>query len=237
MTNVPATVLLPAAGLGRRMKSNVRKPLLELGGDPILLHSLRVFDGLDFVSEILPIVPADDRSRVEAMLAQASPDKVRRLAVGGPERQDSVYNGLSLLDDHVGIVLVHDAVRPLVPRAVVEAVYHAVLAGSSAVPAVPLKDTIKEVGEGGRILSTPERSRFAAVQTPQGFPRSVLARAFEAARRDGFYGTDEAALVERIGEPVVVVAGSYENLKITTPEDLSTARAILENRRLAGSAP
>lgn len=223
-------VLVPAAGLGARMKTSVRKTFLELDGVPILIHALRIFNSLPFIDEILPIVQSDDRSAVDAMLAKFPVSRVRRTATGGPQRQDSVRNGFDLLPETTDIVLVHDAVRPFATSSIVKRVVERARTGIAVVPGVAVKDTVKQVGSDGLVEMTLDRSRLVAIQTPQAFPYTVLRRAYETSPGGTFLATDEAALVERNGSSVSVVEGDYENIKITTPDDLDAARAILARR-------
>ncbi|MBI5141921.1 MAG: 2-C-methyl-D-erythritol 4-phosphate cytidylyltransferase [Nitrospirae bacterium] len=218
--------IVPAAGLGRRMGGS-RKPFLEIGGVPVIVHSLRLLQSIDSIIEIIPAVRPDDMPGIRAMIEQYQITKAVRIAPGGAERQDSIFNALQLVDCNVcGIVLVHDAVRPFADAAMVMRLIDAAAEGFGAIPGVPLKDTVKIVGKGNFVESTPSREKLVAVQTPQAFPCDMLKRAYECAMADGVYATDDAALVERIGGRVVVVPGSYDNIKITTPEDLGIAEII-----------
>lgn len=225
-----AAVLLPAAGLGQRMGGHTRKPFLELGGMPIILHALKLFQSIPEITEIIPIIKDEDREAVARLCREHGILKAGRMAEGGVERQDSVANGFRLLDPHTAIVMVHDAVRPFVTSGIVMAVLQQADRGTGAVPGVTPKDTIKRVDGRGRVLSTPDRAGLVAVQTPQAFPYEMLKAALEKARCENFYSTDEAALVEHMGEPVVIIEGSYENIKVTTPGDLILAETILERR-------
>jgi 2-C-methyl-D-erythritol 4-phosphate cytidylyltransferase len=164
------------------------------------------------------VLPPDDAADPPAWLAALDV----RIAPGGPERGDSVVNGLRLIGDDVDLVLVHDGARPFISRDVIDRVLDA----APAIAAVPVTDTIKQVDEGGTITGTPDRARLWQAQTPQGFPRAALVRAYERAREDGVAATDDAALYERYVGPVRVVMGSYRNLKVTRPEDLPIAEAL-----------
>ena len=211
------SVIFPAAGAGRRMKADRNKVLLELSGVPILLRTLRRFSAVPAVAELIVVVAKDEIAFVEGMLEKAPGLKPWRVVQGGAERQYSIANGMAHLAADADIVLVHDAARPLVSLAAIEAV----------ISAAREKDTIKVVGEDGHVEVTPARASLWEVQTPQGFRREILQRAYEKAAQDGFLGTDDASLVERIGEAVFVVESDYGNLKITTPEDLWMAEALL----------
>lgn len=221
------SVIFPAAGAGRRMKADRNKVFLELSGVPILLRTLRRFSAVPAVAELIVVVAKDEVAFVEEMLEKAQDLKPWRVAQGGAERQYSIANGMAHLAADADVVLVHDAARPLVSLAAIEAVISAAREKGAAIAAVRAKNTIKVVGEDGRVEATPSRASLWEVQTPQGFRREILQRAYEKAAQDGFLGTDDASLVERIGEAVFVVESDYGNLKITTPEDLWMAEALL----------
>ena len=221
------SVIFPAAGAGRRMKADRNKVLLELSGVPILLRTLRRFSAVPAVAELIVVVAKDEIAFVEGMLEKAQGLKPWRVVQGGAERQYSIANGMAHLAANADVVLVHDAARPLVSLAAIEAVIAAAREKGAAIAAVRAKNTIKVVGEDGRVEATPSRASLWEVQTPQGFRREILQRAYEKAAQDGFLGTDDASLVERIGEAVFVVESDYGNLKITTPEDLWMAEALL----------
>ena len=219
------SVIFPAAGQGRRMKAGRNKVLLTLGGEPILVRTLRQFARVPAVGECIVVAGAQETAEVEAMLAAAerrAPLPPWRVVAGGAERQYSVANGLAACSKAAEVVLVHDAARPLIRPAVIEAVIEAARAHGGAIAAVPEKNTVKVVD------AAPARSTLWAVQTPQGFRREILCAAYAQAAADGFLGTDDASLVERLGRPVHVVMSDYRNLKVTTPEDLVMAEALLQ---------
>jgi 2-C-methyl-D-erythritol 4-phosphate cytidylyltransferase len=224
-------VLVPAAGSGRRMGSAVAKQFLPLGGRPLLAHTLQAFERSPEIDEIIPILSEADRETcLRSIIEPNRFSKVRTLVVGGKERQDSVRRGIEMLGQDVEIVLVHDGVRPFVtPAMIVQCVAHA-RQGECVAVGVPLKDTVKEVDERGMVRATLERSRLWAVQTPQAFPARILRQAYEDAHAKHVFGTDDATLVERAGHPVRIIMGSYENIKVTTPEDLVLAEEILKGR-------
>jgi len=227
-------VLVPAAGMGRRMGAAVNKQYLTLADRPILAHTLAVFDRHPLIDRILVVSPAAEIEfcRTEVVERYAF-RKVERIVAGGAERQDSVANGLAAAapeDDD--IILVHDGVRPLFPPGLIAEVVAKAKQVGGCVVGLPVKDTVKVVA-GGRIVSTPERGSLWLAQTPQAFPAAVLRRAYAAAEQDGFRGTDDASLVERLGLPVAMLPGSERNLKITTPEDLVLARAFLAQEERA----
>lgn len=223
-----ATVLIPAAGMGRRMGASINKQYLQLAGRPILAHTLALFEHSPQIDRIVVISPPEeiDYCRREVVTAFGF-RKVEAVIAGGVERQDSVRNGLRHLGDQAqDLVLIHDGVRPFFPAGLVAEVIRVAAEVGGCVVGVPVKDTVKEVA-GGRILATPERARLWLAQTPQAFPCTVVRTAHEKAFAEGFRGTDDASLVERLGAPVAMLEGSYRNIKITTPEDLVLAQAFL----------
>lgn len=230
-------VILPAAGLGTRMgKSHIaekagtsRKQFMLLEGEPILIHTVRKFAASDRVSEILVAVRADDREWVESMLAPEFKRKVR-VVEGGNSRQDSVENALAALGPDTDLVAVHDAVRPFIDLETIHKVFDEAAATGAAIVAVPAIDTVKQVTRGTdhvRVRSTIPREKLVMAQTPQVFRYQLIRRAFDSARADGFSGTDESSLVERLDVEVSVVPGSDRNIKITKPGDMDLARLFL----------
>lgn len=231
-------VILPAAGLGTRMATGhsglpAPKQFLELAGVPILIHSLRAFAQVSQVSSIFAAVRANEQERVQAQIRDHGfSDKVH-IVTGGDTRQESVVNALDAIDcaDH-DIVLVHDAVRPLIDAATISRTIDAVEKHGAAIVGLPAVDTIKQVertADGAIITATIPREYVVQAQTPQGFRCGLLKRAFAEALADGFVGTDEASIVERAGTPVAVVMGSPANLKITQPGDLELAEFYLKH--------
>jgi len=223
--------LIPAAGAGKRMGGDKNKQYLEIGGRPILVHTLEVFDGCDAVSEICLIAPEDDCSYACELIDGMRLIKPVRVIPGGKERQDSVHNGLNSISG-CDIVMVHDGVRPFVTEEILNRSLEETVRCGAAVVAVPAKDTIKTVDKDRNVIETLERSKLWQVQTPQTFKYEIIKEAFEKAYRDGFYGTDDASLVERAEHKVCIVPGSYQNIKITTPEDMIIAEAILRSREM-----
>ncbi|MFF2890669.1 2-C-methyl-D-erythritol 4-phosphate cytidylyltransferase [Paenibacillus sp. NPDC057967] len=222
-------VVIVAAGRGTRMGTSESKQYLHLANKPILVHTLELFQRLSFVNEISLVVGADDIERCQSWVREYGISKVTAVLGGGQERQHSVLRGLEQLTSDW--VMVHDGVRPLVMEAAVENCCRTALAGGAAVLAVPVKDTIKQVDQGGVIVSTPDRRSLWAIQTPQAFRRVLLLEAHRRASEEGFLGTDDAMVVERMGAPVTVAEGDYTNIKITTPDDLPYAEFLLGQRR------
>ena len=221
-------VLVPAAGLGRRMGASLNKQYLTLADRPILAHTLALFDGHPRVDGIYVISPADEIPYCRREVVERYGfTKVLDLVAGGAERQDSVRNGLrACAAEAEDLVLIHDGVRPLCPPPCIDAAIDSASRIGACVVGVPVKDTIKEV-DGGLIQGTPQRQRLWQAQTPQAFRYGLIRDAHERALAEGWTGTDDASLVERLGLPVAMVAGDYRNIKITTPEDLLLARAFL----------
>jgi len=222
--------IIPAAGEGRRMGSAVEKQFLHLRGIPILAHTLRVFDQSPEVDGIVLVVAPQQRRALENEVLGPHPcEKLLRVIDGGPERQDSVANGLRAIPLECELVVVHDGVRPLVSIDLLEAVLKAAHHYGAAIAAIPAGDTVKQA-ENQKVVATLERETIWLAQTPQVFHADLLRRAYEKAARDQAIVTDDAALVERIGVAVHLVRGSPENIKVTTPADLIIAEAILANR-------
>ncbi len=225
------TALIPAAGMGRRMGRALAKQFLPLGDKPMLAHTLLSFQRASEIDEIIPILSQEDmESCLRDVIEQYHITKVKTLVVGGKERQDSVMNGLQKLEKDASIVLVHDGVRPFVTHEMIKESIDLARKGQCVVVGVPLKDTVKQVDDKLMVRNTLERSRLWAIQTPQTFPVKILKRAYEEACKHNVSGTDDAMLVERSGGKVHVIMGSYENIKITTPEDLILAEEILKRR-------
>jgi 2-C-methyl-D-erythritol 4-phosphate cytidylyltransferase len=235
-------VILPAAGLGTRMapltapgkKSPPSKQFTELAGTPILIHTLRKFAAVPQVTEIWVALRQSEISGFRARLEQLAPDVLRKkveFVEGGEQRQQSVANALHAISASPGdLVLVHDAVRPLVTAEIIEDVLRAAEKHGAAIAGLPAVDTVKQVErkpEGAVIHTTVPRASVVLAQTPQGFRYELLKKAFDDAAADGFLGTDEASLLERAGIPVAVVMGSPRNLKITAPADMELAEFYL----------
>src|ERR1700683_5368862 len=237
-------VIVPAAGLGTRMappshsksrKKALTKQFKELGGVPILVHTLRRFAAAPEVYEIVVALRHDEIADFRAQLETQYPeilDKRLQMVEGGEHRQDSVGNALArTMADAEDIVLVHDAVRPFVGSGIIANVIAAAHKHGAAIAGWPAVDTVKQVertADGALIKATIPRASIVMAQTPQGFRYYILKKAFDDAVADGFLGTDEASLIERAGLPVMVVMGSARNIKITTPADMELAEFHLK---------
>lgn len=222
------TVVLPAAGSGKRMKADKNKLLLELFGKPIFLYTLEVFQQDSNCDAIWLAVKEQERELIENYVKRYNLTKVQGYATGGTERQDSVRACLEAIPP-CGVVLVHDAARPFIDKEVITNLVETAHTSGAAIAAVPVKDTIKKA-ENGIISETVDRNQLWMIQTPQAFRYSLMLEAAQKAHNDGFMGTDEAMLVERLNYPVAIVESTYENIKMTTPDDLIYGRAILESR-------
>jgi 2-C-methyl-D-erythritol 4-phosphate cytidylyltransferase len=242
--------VLVAAGSGKRMASRLSgregasaldgrsrpKQFLQLAGRPILTHTIDRFESTKTVDLIILVVPpGDERQCADEIVRPYGFHKVAAIVAGGAERQTSVAHGLAALPDEVEWVAVHDGVRPCVTPEQISGVIDAAREADGAILAVPLGDTPKQVGPDRVIQSTLPRSQIWLAQTPQVFRRTALWEAHARAAADGVIGTDDAALMERLGARVVVLEGSSANIKITTPDDLPVAERWLTNRRMAAA--
>jgi 2-C-methyl-D-erythritol 4-phosphate cytidylyltransferase len=227
-------VIVPAAGIGTRMLAagvNAPKQFLEVGGVPILVHSLRAFLAVPRVDAVCIAVRSAERDRMQTQIAEFELGPRVHLVDGGDHRQESVHNALQALEcDPDDIILVHDAVRPLIDPATIDRTIDAIVRHGAAIVGLPAIDTIKQVertSDGAIITATIPRERIVQAQTPQGARASLLRQAFAEAEADEFAGTDEASLLERAGIQVAVVAGTSRNLKITQPGDLELVEFYL----------
>ncbi len=227
---VPACgAVIVAAGTGTRMQG-IDKILTPLAGVPVIVRTVSAFQSADCIREIVVVVRAAQQAQVAQLLRESGLSKVLAVVPGGETRVDSVRNGLKALSRDVDLAAIQDGARPLVTEEIIaEAVKKAAVCHAAA-PAVPLKDTIKTVDDGSRVISTPDRAGLRAVQTPQVFQRDLLMAAWEKARKDGKEYTDDCGAMEALGVPVYLTPGSEENLKLTTPLDLCIAEAILNRR-------
>ncbi|MNW49738.1 2-C-methyl-D-erythritol 4-phosphate cytidylyltransferase [compost metagenome] len=223
-------VIVVAAGRGTRMGTKESKQYLKLQDKPILIHTLEVFERHPLISEIVLVTGQQDVDRCAAWTMEYGITKCANVIPGGDERQHSVYQGL--LKISTPWILVHDGVRPFVTEPQITSCYEAAVKHGASILAVPVKDTVKQIDGDGWVTATPDRRSLWAIQTPQAFRRSDLLKAHEKAEAEGFTGTDDSMLIEQLGIPVMVVEGSYSNIKITTPEDLDYAEWIHKKKEL-----
>ncbi len=221
-----AAAVIVAGGRGVRMGADVPKQFLLLGGKPILERTLGPFLACRDILEVVIAAPREHIAETERVAASLAPRKPVRVVEGGRERQESVRLGIAALACGADIVLVHDAVRPFITADLIESCIFGAARTGAVTVARPVKETIKTV-EDGMVTGTPDRSRYRIVQTPQAFRTGLITEAHERARAEGFLGTDDCMLVERLGHPVAVIEGDDTNIKITTPADLAAAGALL----------
>lgn len=220
------TAVIVAAGSGSRMGGNTNKQFILIDGVPVLAHTLKRFDAADLISDTVVVCRTEDIFTVRDMLAEFGIKKVVSVVSGGATRQASVNAGIAAAS-RADIIAVHDGARPLVASEKIDAaVAEAVRSGAAALGVTP-KDTIKAVDKNGIVLSTPPRSSLVLIQTPQVFRAELLKQAYRAAEENGFIGTDDCSLVERIGIPIKIIEGDYSNIKVTTPDDIPAAEALI----------
>ena len=223
------SVIIVAAGTGSRMNMGINKQFIKLEGKEVIVYTIEKFYNNPNIDDIVVVVKESEAEFFKKEIIEKYNFKNIKIAYGGKERQDSVYNGLKLLDEKCDIVLIHDGARPFVSEKTINTCIEEVKEHKAIVVGVPVKDTIKVIDDSNNIVDTPNRSVLWAVQTPQTFDYNILLGAYENAFESGFYGTDDAMLVERIGHKVKMVEGSYNNIKITTKEDLNIGSQILNS--------
>jgi len=223
--------IVPAAGEGKRFGANKAfYPLLDI---PLIIWALRVMNENDLIEEIIPVLKESDLEKGAEIFEEFNLSKIKKIAPGGKERQDSIYNGLRLIRDKRALVMIHDGVRPLIDADLIRETIKGLGRYDGVITGIPVKDTIKEVGQSGKdniVLRTPNRQGLWAIQTPQVFRLETLLKAYEDAMARGFYSTDDSALVERIGGRVKVIMGRYDNIKVTTPEDIGMVMGLLKKQ-------
>jgi 2-C-methyl-D-erythritol 4-phosphate cytidylyltransferase len=221
--------IIPAAGRGKRIGASVPKQFLEIQGRPLLHHTLMVFASCKLIDYVVLVMPRADVDEMgEDWLNKY--EIVRKVVVGGEQRQDSVYNGFSSLEEGTDIVVVHDGVRPFTTPQMIIATVEAAQQHGAAITAIPVSDTVKQAVDGF-VKQTVPRDGLWRVQTPQAFQCGLLQQAFKKAKKDSYYGTDEGSLVEYLGERVKIVPGSELNIKITRKEDLVLGESLLSRIR------
>jgi 2-C-methyl-D-erythritol 4-phosphate cytidylyltransferase len=224
--------IIPAGGSGTRMGGDIPKQYLTLGGVPILVHTLMAFQRSSLVDDIYLVLPDEDVQKApQKILSPYHLTKVNRVLTGGERRQDSVKRGVDLLGSDYDLVVIHDGVRPFISPAIINAAIKEAARSQAVTVGLPVTDTIKKVDSHGCVSATVNRDHLWLTQTPQVFLASLLKKAYESAYADNYYGTDDAALVERIGGKVIMIMGSYDNIKITTADDLEWGELILKTRQ------
>ncbi|WP_353094278.1 2-C-methyl-D-erythritol 4-phosphate cytidylyltransferase [Tissierella praeacuta] len=231
--NYYVSAIIAAAGMSNRMGSKINKQFITIDGKPILAHTIEKFENCRYVDEIILVAKEDEIEYCRKEIVRKYKfNKVANIIRGGKERQDSVYNGILALSERADIVLTHDGARPFVKIENIEDGIKGTVAHGACVIGVPVTDTIKVVCENKTIDSTPQRSLLWAAQTPQCFFKHILIKGYEKSIDSGFVGTDDSSIVERIGYEVKMIMGSYENIKITTPEDIVFAESLSKDKDL-----
>lgn len=223
------SAIVPAAGLGKRFGSGTNKPFHPLLDKPLIVWALELFELIEEIEEVIPVLKESDMAAGVGIFEKYNLSKIKRVAPGGDERQDSVYSGLRLLKDNAGLVIIHDGARPLIDRTTVMATINSITGFDGVVVGVPVKDTIKEA-EKNIVKRTLKRETLWAIQTPQVFRYDSIMNAYDKAIAANYYSTDDSALIELMGGTINIVTGSYENIKITTPEDMRIAEFLLRQR-------
>ena len=224
------SAIVVAGGLGARMRSGVEKPFVEVCGVPMVLYSVQAFQSCEGVSEIVLVLSKGGRKRFESLGPAGRFPKLTRTVLGGPRRQDSVFNGLHACDERMEIVVIHDAVRPMLRSEWVASAIEGLGDCAGAIYGAPVTDTLKRATADGIVQGTVSRENLYEVQTPQVFKKEWLLKAHEHARAEGLVATDDAALVEAIGGKIRILRGHPANLKVTFQDDLVIANALLSAR-------
>jgi len=229
-----ADAVIVSAGKGHRFIEGKKKQFYFLEGKPILAHTLEKFESCPLVRSVFLVVGQEDMDYcMKEVVEKFQFQKVSQIVPGGKRRQESVKNGIDALPKDSEIVAIHDGVRPFITRMMIEDSIHSAVRNGAVVFAMPVKETIKMSNPDGTVLKTLDRESLWQIQTPQTFQVNIIKEAYYRATKDGFIGTDDATLVERIGGKVHILPGSYANIKITTPEDLSLASLLLKMNTLA----
>ncbi|MCL2528484.1 MAG: 2-C-methyl-D-erythritol 4-phosphate cytidylyltransferase [Defluviitaleaceae bacterium] len=223
-------VIIAASGKGTRLGGHMPKQFQQMGGKPVLAHTLETFNRLDIIGTIIIAAPAEYAAYTQEITAGYGCGKVQAIVPGGENRAVSVYAALKQLPVSTDIVLVHDGVRPFVTARLINAVAESASKHGAAIAGTILTDTLKEADENGQIIATPNREKYWRIQTPQGFTYKLIMEAYAKGEKDGVLGhvTDDSALVERLGVPVQIVEGHPGNIKITTKEDLWLGELLLQ---------
>lgn len=226
------TAIILAAGRGTRMKAEMNKQYLLLKGRPIIAHTIDVFEKSPLIDEIILVINKNDIEVCKKnILEKYKFKKVKKVIIGGKERQRSVYNGILEVNEEAEIILIHDGARPIVSEQIIERCINGAKKHGAVSAGVPIKETIKIMKADRFVDFTPKRENVWITQTPQAFKTETIKKAHEIAIEENILGTDDAMLIEYMGEKVKMVEGDYENIKITTPEDLMTVEAILSHKR------
>lgn len=222
------SVVIVSAGRGSRMKADINKQFLKLKGKEVIAHTIDKFYNNTNIDEIVVVVKEDEADFFRRNIIDKYGYKNIKIAFGGKERQDSVFNGLKAVNERCDIVLIHDGARPFVTDEIIKNSIECAKKNKCVIVGVPVKDTIKIINKDNEVCDTPNRSTLWSIQTPQVFEYSSIIKAHQRAKEENYYGTDDSMLMEHFGYNVKVVEGSYNNIKITTPEDLKIGEEILK---------
>jgi 2-C-methyl-D-erythritol 4-phosphate cytidylyltransferase/2-C-methyl-D-erythritol 2,4-cyclodiphosphate synthase len=226
------SAIIPASGLGRRLSDSLTgKAFVDLAGRPLISYTIATFQHHPDIDDIVIVAREVDVKAIEDLVKREGFSKVHAIVVGGEQRQDSVRNGLRAVSISSDVIAIHDGARPLVDEAIISRCIDGARQAGAVIAAVPVIDTIKSSPDGKVVHDTPDRRNLYAVQTPQAFNAALIRSAHERAHAEGFVGTDDASLVERLGAPVGLVMGSYRNVKVTTPSDIKFAEAMIVQER------
>jgi 2-C-methyl-D-erythritol 4-phosphate cytidylyltransferase len=223
------SAIILAAGQSRRLKTALSKPLVKIGKMPAIIYSLKALDIHPDIDEIIVVVNVKNQRAISRLIRNYSFSKIKSLVLGGRRRQDSVNNGLKMVSENSDWVLIHDSARPFIDRKFITEVIMAAKKTGAAITGVPIKATIKSIKSGGLVDRTLDRSNLWEIQTPQVFKKELILKAYKEFSKRNV--TDDSSLVEKLGKKVKIVPGSYENIKITTKEDLLFAQAIAGRKR------
>lgn len=223
------SVVIAAAGLSSRMKTKVNKQFLNINSKPVLGHTLEAFENCSYIDEIILVTQEIELENCKKNIVNKYKlNKVKKIVIGGSTREESVYNGIREISDKTDIIISHDGARPFIKdKYIVNSIKYAIK-NDACILGVPVKDTIKVIRDK-KVEDTPEREKLWAIQTPQTFKREILEEAYKVAFETGFTGTDDSSLVENIGVDVKVIVGDYNNIKITTLEDMLLANSIVND--------
>lgn len=225
------SVIIAAAGMSNRMGSKINKQFIAIDNKPILVHTIEKFEKCKYIDEIILVSKEEELEYCRKEIVKKYKfKKVNNVLRGGKERQYSIYNGLLALSEKTDIVLTHDGARPFIKIEDIEKGIEGVLEYGACVIGVPVKDTIKAVDEEDKVHHTPKRSLLWSAQTPQCFWKDLIKEGYENAIKESIIGTDDSSLVEKIGHDVKMIMGSYDNIKITTPEDLIIAESLFKDK-------
>lgn len=227
------TAIILAAGKGSRMNAGMNKQFILLNGKPLLAHTLETFQNCIAIDSIILVVGREELELCRVHIIDAYGfDKVDKLVPGGSERQQSVYNGIRSLSEGCSVVVIHDGARPIVPGNIIESCIEGAEIFGAVSAGIPAKETIKVLDSKGFVKYTPERDKVWITQTPQAFKPEIIRKAHENAAFEGISGTDDAFLVEIMGVKVKMIESSYENIKVTTPEDIIIAETLMSKKNL-----